>query len=360
MFTCSGTSERRRNTSSRCSAVNRLGLRDDETGRRASSDTTNVELPDGTRRRRVRAQRPEVVRLQRCSSRLQSAHIVMGKTDPTAPASSAVDDGGADRRPRLTILRNLSVFRLRRPGKPRRVDLRQCAGAVRDVLKGEGEGFAIAQARLGPGRIHHCMRAIGMAERALELLCRRAVSRTVRCAARRPLHIQGLDRRGAHRDRMVRLLTLKAAYMMDTVGNKKAATGSPPSRSPPRNTALKIVDRAIPGVRRNGRHRRCAAGHLLRPARLRLADGPDGGTSEPSPGRSCGRMSRLRPRRLPGVSDDVCFGPLRQETQTGDRRKSRWGDAVSDNSGKLASIPELDLEPSGSGCTATESTFPIV
>ena len=92
-----------------------------------------------------------------------------------------------------------------------------------NLIGGEGEGFAIAQARLGPGRIHHCMRAIGMAERALELTCRRVLDRT---AFGRPLADQGVVRQWIAEARVaieqLRLLVLKTAYLMDTVGNKGA------------------------------------------------------------------------------------------------------------------------------------------
>ena len=148
---------------------------------------------------------------------------------------------------------------------------------AKDVLAVEGEGFAIGQARLGPGRIHHCMRAIGMAERALELMCGRALSRdTFGKPDRRPRQHPGLDCRGAHRHRDVRLLTLKAARMMDTAGNKEARTEIAAIKVAAPNIALKIIDRAIQvhggaGVT-DDFPLAMAYAHLRT---LRLADGPD-------------------------------------------------------------------------------------
>src|ERR1700741_4160176 len=115
-----------------------------------------------------------------------------------------------------------------------------------DLLKGEGEGFAIGQARLGPGRIHHCMRAIGMAERALELLCQRADSRTTFGMV--------LSDRANIRDWIAearieieksRLLILKTAWLMDTIGNKEAKTEIAAIKVDAPNVALEVIDRAI-------------------------------------------------------------------------------------------------------------------
>ena len=142
---------------------------------------------------------------------------------------------------------------------------------------GEGEGFAISQARLGPGRIHHCMRTIGMAERALELMCRRAQSRA---AFGKPLsdnaNIQDWIAEARIDIEMIRLLTFKAAHLMDTVGNKQARTEIAAIKVAAPTIALRIVDRAIQvhgGAGVTDDFPLAAAWAHLRT--LRLADGPD-------------------------------------------------------------------------------------
>ena len=148
---------------------------------------------------------------------------------------------------------------------------------VRDVLAGEGEGFAISQARLGPGRIHHCMRAIGMAERALELMCTRALSRsTFGLPISERANIQDWIAEARIDIEMTRLLTLKAAYLMDTVGNKAARTEIAAIKVAAPAMALEIVDRAIQvhgaaGVT-DDFPLASAYAHLRT---LRIADGPD-------------------------------------------------------------------------------------
>src|SRR4029077_8581093 len=123
--------------------------------------------------------------------------------------------------PGVTVLRGLPVFGYQDREGHAEIDFTDVRVPAKDVLKGEGEGFAISQARLGPGRIHHCMRTIGMAERALELMCRRA---TDRVTFGRPLaeraNIQDWIAESRIDIEQTRLLTLKAAWMMDTVGNK--------------------------------------------------------------------------------------------------------------------------------------------
>jgi acyl-CoA dehydrogenase len=146
-----------------------------------------------------------------------------------------------------------------------------------NLIGEEGGGFAIAQARLGPGRIHHCMRCVGIAERALELMCRRVLGRV---AFGRPLAEQGVVREWIADSRMdidqARLLTLHAAHLMDTVGHQGAAIEISAIKVVAPNAALRVVDRAIQahgggGVSDDFPLARMWAG--LRT--LRFADGPD-------------------------------------------------------------------------------------
>jgi acyl-CoA dehydrogenase len=204
--------------------------------------------------------------------------IVMGKTQPEAPTYTQqsqilvpLDTPG------VTVVRNLRVFGYVDQDGHGEIEFKDVRVPVTNVISKEGDGFMIAQARLGPGRIHHCMRAIGAAERALELMCRRAVSRVT---FGKPLATRGniLDWIAEARIEieMARLLTLKAAWMMDTVGNRHARTEIAAIKVAAPNMALKIVDRAI---QVHGGGGVCddfglasAYAHLRT---LRLADGPD-------------------------------------------------------------------------------------
>ncbi|WP_028693596.1 acyl-CoA dehydrogenase [Pseudomonas cremoricolorata] len=146
-----------------------------------------------------------------------------------------------------------------------------------NVILGEGRGFEIAQGRLGPGRIHHCMRSLGMAERALEHMCRRASERV---AFGKPLAYLGgnLDRIADSRMQidMARLLTLKAAYMMDTVGNKVARSEIAQIKVVAPNVALQVIDHAIQLHGGAGVSDDCPLAYMYAMQRtLRLADGPD-------------------------------------------------------------------------------------
>jgi acyl-CoA dehydrogenase len=146
-----------------------------------------------------------------------------------------------------------------------------------NLIGEEGGGFAIAQARLGPGRIHHCMRCIGAAERALELMCQRVTNRV---AFGRPLSEQGVIREWIADSRMeieqARLLTLKAAWLMDTVGNKGAAIEISAIKVVAPNMALKVIDRAIQAHGGMGVSDDFPLAAMYAGIRtLRLADGPD-------------------------------------------------------------------------------------
>ncbi|MBU8577212.1 acyl-CoA dehydrogenase family protein [Brevibacterium luteolum] len=173
--------------------------------------------------------------------------IVMGKTDPNAEKhrqqSMMVVPTDA---PGVEIVRSLPVFGYLDRESHAEVTFTNVRVEAKDVLKGEGEGFAISQARLGPGRIHHCMRAIGMAERALEFMCRRAHERVV---FGEPLatkaNIQDWIAEARVDIDQARLLTLHAADMMDKVGNKEARNLISEIKVAAPKVALSVIDRAI-------------------------------------------------------------------------------------------------------------------
>src|SRR3954469_13572159 len=204
--------------------------------------------------------------------------ILMGKTDPAAPRHLQQSMILVSRdTPGVEIVRALPVFGYQDQEGHCEIQFTDVRVPVTNLLGQEGSGFALAQARLGPGRIHHCMRCIGAAERALELMCQRV---TDRVAFGRPLSEQGVIREWIADSRMeieqARLLTLKAAYLMDTVGNKGAAIEISSIKVVVPNMALRVVDRAIQahggaGVSDDFPLARMYAGIRT----LRLADGPD-------------------------------------------------------------------------------------
>ncbi len=205
--------------------------------------------------------------------------IVMGKTDPDGPIHAQqsqvivpVDTPG------FRIARFLTVFGYdERPIGHAEVVLENVRVPVSNILAGEGRGFEIAQNRLGPGRIHHCMRTIGAAERALELMCRRLLSRKA-FGKRIAEHSVWEQRVGEARANieMCRLLVLKAAWMMDKAGNKSARSEIAQIKVAAPRMALKVIDDAIQafgGAGVSGDTELAALYAMIRT--LRIADGPD-------------------------------------------------------------------------------------
>jgi acyl-CoA dehydrogenase len=206
--------------------------------------------------------------------------IVMGKTDPDAPRHLQQSMVLVPRdTPGLTIHRGMTVFGYDDGdhGGHAEVTFDGVRVPVGNLIGAEGSGFAISQARLGPGRIHHCMRLIGMAERAVELMSRRALERT---AFGRPLADQGVVQDWIAESRVrieqARLLVLKAAWLMDTVGNKGAHTEIQAIKIVTPLAVEWILDKAIQAHGAAGTSQDTPLARLWASARtLRLADGPD-------------------------------------------------------------------------------------
>jgi acyl-CoA dehydrogenase len=243
----------------------------------ASSDATNVQL-------RISRDGDEYVLNGRkwwtsgAMRRRCRVMIVMGKTDPESPTYRQqsmvlvpVDTPGVE------ILRNLPVFGYVDQEGHAEILFEEVRVPATNLIGNEGDGFLISQARLGPGRIHHCMRAIGAAERALELMCRRAEQRvTFGQPVSERANIQDWIAESRIEIEMARLLTLKAAWLMDTVGNKHARTEIAAIKVAAPNVALRVIDRAIQVHGGGGISDDFPLASMYAHLRtLRLADGPD-------------------------------------------------------------------------------------
>ena len=244
----------------------------------ASSDATNIEA-------RIERQGDEYVINGRkwwtsgAGDPRCKVYIFMGKTDPEAPRHSqqSMILVPADA-PGIKILRALQVFGYDdAPHGHMEVLFENVRVPASNILLGEGRGFEIAQGRLGPGRIHHCMRLIGLAERSLELMCQRA---TQRIAFGRPVSDQGVTRERIAEARckidMARLLTLKAAWMMDVAGNKTAKAEIAMIKVVAPQMACQVIDWAMQVHGGAGMCQDFPLAYFYTAARtLRFADGPD-------------------------------------------------------------------------------------
>ena len=206
-------------------------------------------------------------------------YIVMGRTNPDAPRHSqqsmilVPSDA-----PGVKVLRSLSVFGYDdAPHGHMEIELKNVRVPASNILLGEGRGFEIAQGRLGPGRIHHCMRQIGVAERALELMCKRSLSRV---AFGRTIAEQGVTRERIAQARIMidstRWLVLNAAYMMDTAGNKVAKAEIAMIKVLAPNMTLQVIDWAMQAHGGAGVSDDFPLAMMYAHSRtLRFADGPD-------------------------------------------------------------------------------------
>ena len=206
-------------------------------------------------------------------------YIFMGKTDPTAPRHSqqSMILVPADA-PGVTVLRPLTVFGYDdAPHGHMEVDFVDVRVPASNILLGEGRGFEIAQGRLGPGRIHHCMRLIGLAERSLRLMCERAVSRTAfgKTIAQQTVTQERIAEARCLIDQ-ARLLTLKAAWMMDVAGNKTTKAEIAMIKVVAPKMACQVIDWAMQVFGGAGMSQDAPLAYFYTLARtLRYADGPD-------------------------------------------------------------------------------------
>ena len=243
----------------------------------ASSDATNIAL-------RIERDGDEYVLNGRKWWTTNASHpncrimIVMGKTDPSANVYQQqsmilvpIDAPGVE------IVRSLPVFGYMDPEGHAEVRFTDVRVPASNLIAGEGMGFAIAQARLGPGRIHHCMRAIGAAERALSLMCARADSReTFGKPVSQNANIRDWIAESRIELEMLRLLVLKTAWLMDTVGNQHARIEIAAIKVAAPQVALKVIDRAIQVHGGGGVSDDFPLAFMWAHMRtLRLADGPD-------------------------------------------------------------------------------------
>ena len=243
----------------------------------ASSDATNIQM-------RIERDGDEYVLNGRKWWTTNAMHpnlrvfIVMGKTNPDAPVyqQQSMVIVPADT-PGIEIVRNLPVFGYHDPEGHAEVRFTDVRVPVENIIAGEGMGFAIAQARLGPGRIHHCMRAIGAAERALELMCDRADEReTFGKPVSHNANIRDWIAESRIELEMARLLVLKTAWLMDTVGNQHARIEISGIKFAVPNICLRIIDRAIQVHGGGGVSDDFPLAYMYAAMRtLRLADGPD-------------------------------------------------------------------------------------
>ena len=245
----------------------------------ASSDATNIEARierDGNRGYVVNARKwwTSGAMDPRCK-----IFILMGKTDPNAARHQQQSMILVPRdTPGVTVVRALTVFGYDdAPHGHAEVEFKDVRVPAENILLGEGRGFEIAQGRLGPGRIHHCMRMIGLAERSLEAMVARVKSRT---AFGRPLADQGVIREWIADSRMeieqARLLTLKAAHMMDTAGNKVAQAEIAMIKVIAPKMLLAVIDRAIQAHGGGGVSQDFGLAYAWARSRvMRIVDGPD-------------------------------------------------------------------------------------